>query len=168
MMSSYTVNTIPLLSYKKERKPASVVGNARGERKPSSWKYSQREKIEAKRVQLNTSRVSLDVVPAQNRRIPSSVEIQYAQWKELLYCTRASKACMQVLKITENRIDRTRMRETNAYSRGVVMCTTINPAIMLIPDIIAIGGGWPGRASPCTNCLRVVNWRVEFAPRRII
>lgn len=44
-----------------------------------------------------TSRANLGVVPVQKRRIPSSVKIRYAQWKELRYCARASSDCMRVL-----------------------------------------------------------------------
>ena len=47
--------------------------------------------------ELTTKRASLGVVPVQKRSIPSSVNMRYAQWKELRYCDRASKDCMRVL-----------------------------------------------------------------------
>lgn len=46
---------------------------------------------------LTTRRASLGVVPVQNRNIPSSVNMRYAQWNELRYCDRASKDCIRVL-----------------------------------------------------------------------
>jgi hypothetical protein len=46
---------------------------------------------------LTTSRVSRGVVPVQNRSIPSSVKIRYAQWKEFRYCVGPSRLCIRVL-----------------------------------------------------------------------
>lgn len=69
--------------------------------------------------------------------------------------------------ITENRVDRTRMEEKSTHSSGMVVYTVTNPAIPPIPNVIALGSGWPGRAVPCTNCLSVtyvVNRTAEFAP----
>ena len=44
-----------------------------------------------------TSRASRGVVPVQNRRMPSSVKIRYAQWNEFRYAWRASRLCIRVL-----------------------------------------------------------------------
>ena len=46
---------------------------------------------------LTVSLASLGVVPVQKRRMPSSVNIRYAQWYELRYCWRASNDCIRVL-----------------------------------------------------------------------
>ncbi len=53
------------------------------------------------------------------------------------------------------------------YSKGIVVYTVTRPAIAPIQNVMLLGMGWPGRAFPCTNCLRVVyvvNRTAEFAP----
>jgi hypothetical protein len=65
---------------------------------------------------LTTKRASLGVVPVQNRNIPSSVNMRYAQWKELRYCDRASKDCMRVL-MTLKGLTATKSRKKKHFNK---------------------------------------------------
>ena len=71
-----------------------------------------------------TKRANLGVVPVQNRKMPSSVKIRYAQWNEFLYACRASRLCMRVLitlfvatQPNISGLNSPRTRETNALER---------------------------------------------------
>lgn len=43
------------------------------------WEYVSQTELRERRKKLTTKRTNLGVVPAQNRNIPSSVKIRYAQ-----------------------------------------------------------------------------------------
>jgi hypothetical protein len=115
-----------------------------------------------------TRRVSLGVVPVQNRVMPSSVNIRYAQWNALRYCVRASNDCILVLttlQVASQQLHHD--QEGVSYSSGIVVYTVIRPAIAPIANVRLVGKDWPGRVFPCTNCFKVayeVNRTAEFAP----
>lgn len=71
-----------------------------------------------KGIEHTTSLVSLGVVPVQKRKMPSSVNIRYAQWNELRYCARASRDCIRVLiTLPEKSVNITRERRRRHWSR---------------------------------------------------